>query len=67
MSVADWVDWVAKQRLVQAMADRHGLDPGDAKLKAIDIQYHDLRAERSLAGRVGLERRVDEELARYEG
>ncbi len=28
--------------------------PGDARLHAIDLQYHDLRPERSLAQRVGL-------------
>ncbi len=54
-SVAHWVDWVAKRRLVEGYADRHGLEPASAKLKAIDLQYHDLRAERSLARRAGLE------------
>ncbi len=54
-SVAHWVDWVAKRRLVDGYAERHGLDPGNAKLKAIDLQYHDLRDERSLARRAGLE------------
>ncbi|MCU1396239.1 MAG: dop [Ilumatobacteraceae bacterium] len=54
-SVAGWVDWVAKERLVNAFAQRHDLRPGDAKLKALDLQYHDLRAERCLANRVGLE------------
>jgi hypothetical protein len=42
-SVADTVDWVAKRRLVDGMADRHGLRPGDARLKALDLQYHDMR------------------------
>ena len=54
-SVAHWVDWVAKRRLVEGYAERHGLEPASAKLKAIDLQYHDLRAERSLARRAGLE------------
>ncbi|MFT3854704.1 MAG: depupylase/deamidase Dop [Ilumatobacteraceae bacterium] len=53
-SVADAVDWVAKQRLVDGYAQRHGLRPGDPRLKAIDLQYHDMRAERSLASRCGL-------------
>ena len=60
-SVASWVDWVAKQRLVDAFAARHDLRPGDAKLKALDLQYHDLRAERCLAKRVGLETLVSED------
>ncbi|MFZ9482684.1 MAG: depupylase/deamidase Dop [Ilumatobacteraceae bacterium] len=53
-SVADRVDWVAKKRLVDAYAERHDLRPGDARLKALDLQYHDLRPGRCLADRVGL-------------
>ena len=40
-------------------SERHGLAPGDARLKAIDLQYHDMRPDRGLAGRVGLETMVD--------
>jgi len=54
-SVAHVVDWVAKKRLVDGLAARHGLAPGHAKLKAIDLQYHDMRPDRCLAARVGLE------------
>jgi Pup amidohydrolase len=54
-SVANWVDWVAKQRLVDGYASRHGIEPGSSKLKAIDLQYHDLRIERCLALRAGLD------------
>jgi proteasome accessory factor A len=61
VGVAGWVDWVAKQRLVEGFADRHGLEPASAKLKAIDLQYHDLRRERCLALKVGLETVVPEE------
>ncbi|MFM8648792.1 MAG: depupylase/deamidase Dop [Actinomycetota bacterium] len=53
--VAGQVDWVAKKRLVDAYADRHSLAPDDLRLKAIDLQYHDMRPERGLAGRVGLD------------
>ena len=59
-SVAPWVDWVTKRHLVRGYAERHDLQPGDARLKAIDLQYHDLRPDRSLARRAGLERLVDE-------
>ena len=58
-SVAHQVDWVAKQRLVQGYAERHGAQPNDARLKALDLQYHDLRSERCLALRVGLDTLVD--------
>jgi proteasome accessory factor A len=63
-SVADVVDWVAKRRLVDGFADRHGLSPGDARLKAIDLQYHDMRPDRCLAARVGLQRIVGDGEAR---
>jgi Pup amidohydrolase len=53
-SVADRVDWVAKRRLVNGYAERHGLRPGHPRLKAIDLQYHDMRLDRNLAARCGL-------------
>ncbi len=57
--VAHWVDWVAKRRLVDGIAERHGLEPASAKLKAIDLQYHDMRPDRCLALRAGLDTIVD--------
>jgi proteasome accessory factor A len=59
-SVATVVDWVAKKRLVDGYAQRHSLEPTDARLKAIDLQYSDLRRERSLASRCGLRTMIDE-------
>ncbi|HEV2426813.1 MAG TPA: proteasome accessory factor PafA2 family protein, partial [Acidimicrobiales bacterium] len=53
-SVADRVEWAAKRRLVEGYRARHGLAPTDARLRAIDLQFHDLRPERSLAARAGL-------------
>ena len=55
-SLATTVDWVAKHRLLDAYRERHGLRWDDARLAAMDLQYHDLRPEKSLAARVGLER-----------
>jgi proteasome accessory factor A len=55
-SLATTVDWVAKHRLLDGYRERHDLRWDDARLAAMDLQYHDLRAERSLAARVGLER-----------
>lgn len=55
----DRVDWVAKRRLVDGYRDRHGLPDGDPRLKAIDLQYHDLRAGKCLADRAGLRRLAD--------
>jgi Pup amidohydrolase len=59
-TVAHWVDWVAKERIVAGMRDRHDLRPTDARLKALDLQYHDMRADKCLAMRVGLETMIDE-------
>jgi proteasome accessory factor PafA2 len=59
-SLANQLDWVAKHRLIDGYRERHGLDWGDARLAALDLQYHDLRPEKSLAARVGLERITDD-------
>jgi len=56
--VADLVDWVAKRRIVDGYSERHDLRPDDRRLKALDLQYHDLRPERCLADRAGLRRFV---------
>jgi proteasome accessory factor A len=59
-SLASQLDWVAKHRLIDGYRERHGLEWGDARLAALDLQYHDLRPEKSLAARVGLERITDD-------
>jgi proteasome accessory factor A len=59
------LDWVTKLSLLEAYRDRDGLAWDDPKLALLDLQYHDVRQERSLyerlvrAGKV--ERLVDEE------
>jgi proteasome accessory factor A len=55
-TVSAQVDWAAKHRLVSAYRERHDLRWDDARLAAMDLQYHDLRPDRCLAARVGLER-----------
>ncbi len=58
------LDWVTKHQLLEAYRDRDGLAGDDPKLALLDLQYHDVRSERSLyerlvrAGKV--ERLVDE-------
>ena len=42
------LDWVAKYRLATAYRERDGLGWNDAKLRAIDLQYHDVRRDRGL-------------------
>lgn len=61
VSVANVVDWVAKLRLVEGYAERHDLPSGSARLKAIDLQYHDLRRDRCLALHAGLDTLVPED------
>ncbi|WP_208028597.1 depupylase/deamidase Dop [Rhabdothermincola sediminis] len=63
-SLASQLDWVAKYRLIEGYRERHGLRWDDARLAAMDLQYHDLRPERSLAARVGLERLTTDEEVR---
>jgi proteasome accessory factor PafA2 len=58
-SMTHWIDWVAKRRLVDGYAARHRLEPGSGRLKAIDLQYHDLRSDRCLALRAGLDTIAD--------
>jgi proteasome accessory factor PafA2 len=61
MTLATQLDWVAKYSLIQAYRDRHGCAWDDDRLAALDLQYHDLRPERSLYTRLGMERLVDDE------
>ncbi|SVE45559.1 uncharacterized protein METZ01_LOCUS498413, partial [marine metagenome] len=60
-SLAGQVDWVTKRRVVEGVRERHDLDPTDMKLAAVDLQYHDLRPDRSLFARLGAEKLVDPE------
>lgn len=55
-TVAHMIDWVAKLRVLDAFRDRHDIDWSDARLQALDLQYHDVRPERSVSARAGLER-----------
>jgi len=55
------LDWVAKRKVVDAYRDRHGCSWDDGRLAALDLQYHDLRPERSLFARLGMERLVDDD------
>ncbi|MCU1355240.1 MAG: dop [Acidimicrobiales bacterium] len=65
MALADRIDWVAKYRMLEGYRDRHSVDWSHPTLGALALQYHDLRPERSLAGRAGLVRLVgDEEVHR---
>ncbi|MGZ4683645.1 MAG: depupylase/deamidase Dop [Acidimicrobiales bacterium] len=60
MSLADQLDWVAKYRLIEGYRDRHDLAWDDARLAAMDLQYHDLRPSKSLFSRLGMQRLTDD-------
>jgi proteasome accessory factor A len=51
-SLAAQLDWVAKLRLLEAYRERDGLGWSDPKLRAIDLQYHDVRRDRGLYHRL---------------
>jgi len=56
LSLATQLDWVAKYRVINGYRERHDLEWSDPKLAAMDLQYHDVRPEKSLYARVGMER-----------
>jgi proteasome accessory factor A len=51
-SLADTLDWVAKKRLFAGYIDRDGLSWDDPKLRALDLQYHDVDPEKGLYHRL---------------
>jgi proteasome accessory factor A len=46
------LDWVTKQNLLEAYAAKNGLEQNDPKMALMDLQYHDVRPERSLYERL---------------
>jgi len=52
MSLAGQLDWAAKLRVLEGYRERDGLGWGDPKLRAIDLQYHDVRRDKGLYDRL---------------
>jgi proteasome accessory factor A len=52
MKLADTLDWVAKKRLLAGYVERDGLDWSDSKLRAFDLQYHDVDPGKGLYNRL---------------
>ncbi|GAA2162380.1 depupylase/deamidase Dop [Pedococcus bigeumensis] len=48
MEASRELDWVAKQQVMQGYIDRDGLDWSDSRLRAIDIQWSDVRPDRGI-------------------
>ncbi|MEO6122046.1 MAG: depupylase/deamidase Dop [Acidimicrobiales bacterium] len=61
LSLSSQLDWVAKHRLLDGYRDRHGLAWSDPRMAAMDLQYHDLRPQRSLFARLHTERLVSDQ------
>jgi proteasome accessory factor A len=59
MRLAAQLDWVAKLRLLEGYRERDGLDWNDPKLRAIDLQYHDVRRDRGLYNRLAASGKVE--------
>jgi Pup amidohydrolase len=59
MTLVRQLDWVAKYQLVEAYRSRHDLAWDDPKLAAMDLQYHDVRPEKSLFARLDTEHVVE--------
>lgn len=60
MELADRLDWVAKKKVLDAYRERDDLRWDDARLRALDLQYHDMRPARSVFNKLDMMRLVDE-------
>ena len=60
METAREVDWVAKLKVLQGYIDRDGLEWTDHRLKAIDIQWSDVRPDKGLFHRLRAAGRFEE-------
>ena len=59
MTLSGQLDWVAKLNVLEGYRARDGLAWGDPKLRAIDLQYHDVRRDRGLYNRLEASGKVE--------
>jgi Pup amidohydrolase len=59
MTLHGQLDWVAKLRLLEGYRERGGLEWSDPKLRAIDLQYHDVRRDKGLYHRLAATGKVE--------
>ncbi|MFC5370160.1 depupylase/deamidase Dop [Arcanobacterium bovis] len=57
-SVASRVEWVAKYQMLSSLRERGGLAWDADKLRALDLQWHDLRSTHSIVGKLDEASRV---------
>jgi proteasome accessory factor A len=48
LQLADRIDWVIKQVMIERFMERKGVDWESAQVQMMDLQYHDLRPEKGL-------------------
>ena len=53
------VDWVIKHNLIEAFRSKNGLALDDARVQALDLQYHDIRRDRGIFYRLQARSLVD--------
>lgn len=58
-ALAGRVEWIAKYQMLEQMRQRGGLSWDNDKLRALDLQWHDLRPERSIVNRLDKAGRVE--------
>jgi proteasome accessory factor A len=58
-SLSAQLDWVAKLRVLEGYRARDGLAWNDPKLRAVDLQYHDVRPDRGLYDRLAASGKVE--------
>ncbi|MCI5825399.1 MAG: proteasome accessory factor PafA2 [Arcanobacterium sp.] len=58
-AVAPRVEWVAKWQMLESLRARGGLSWDNDKLRAFDVQWHDLRSERSIVNRLDHAGRIE--------
>ncbi len=59
MTLTAQLDWVAKLRVLEGYRERDELSWGDPKLRAIDLQYHDVRRDKGLYERLAASGKVE--------
>jgi proteasome accessory factor PafA2 len=69
LELADCIDWIAKQVMIERFMDRKGVDWESPQVQMLDLQYHDIRPDKGLyylLERQGQVRRLvtDAEIAR---
>ncbi len=66
MSAAGEVDWVAKLKVLQAYRERDGMEWDDPRLKAIDIQWSDVRPDKGIFAKLRAAGRFTELIPEHE-